>query len=154
MSGTIAAAKGALFDLLVALHAADTETVEVIYGSPDAEILKLARVVCVGAVRPAAEGPDALDNGTAEQRYTIEITTSVDIPVPGSAGQRAATEAVCALQDRQEAAVREYVTGDLGQALAGVLGARPVFTELLERESDRGRTAAVRWGVQVIGQRQ
>lgn len=154
MSGTVAAAKGALFDLLTALHAADTDPVEVIYGSPDAEILKIARVVCVGAVRPASDEQDALDRGTAQQRYTIELTTSVDIPVPGSAGQRQATEAVCALWDRQEAAVREYVTGDLGQGLAGVLGAWPVWSELLERASERGRTAAVRWGVQVIGQRQ
>ena len=155
MATSVKGAKAALQTLFVALHAADPDPVQVIYGPATADNFRQAdRVVQIGGAKGTAEA-DALDLGTYTERYVIEIVTSVDLAmVADSAGQQTATEAVLDLWSRQELAVREHPTGDLGASASGVLGARVNGEpELMEPPTGTGRSAAVRWGVYVIGQR-
>lgn len=153
MSVAVDAALTALVDLLTALHAADDPAVTVVDGPPDAEHLVGDRVVAVlGAV--GTSGPDALSLGTYGETFTVEVVTSVDLAGPGAETLRAARQAVTALWARQELAIREHPTQDLGQAAAGVLGAVPASDWRLDQQaSEKGRTAYIRWGVLVTAQR-
>jgi len=155
MATSIKAAKAALASLFTALHAADADPVQVIYGPADADNFRQTdRVVQIGGAKGIAQA-DAMDLGTYEERYTITVVTSVALAMlTDSAGQQRATEAALDLWTRQELAVREHATGDLGASASGVLGARVTGEfELLEPLDGTGRQAAVRWGVFVIGQR-
>lgn len=155
VSTTVIPVKRAIVALLKALHSADQPPVEVIYGPLDTETVQLDRVVSVRGVQAGTSDLDALDLGSAGEVYVVEVITSVDIRTAGDEGQQAATEAVLTLYARQEALMREGHPGDLNLGAQGVLGARPSGSwDLLERVSDKGRSAAVRWGVQIIGQRQ
>ena len=155
MATSIKGAKAALQAVLVALHAADTDPVQVIYGPATADDFRQAdRVVQIGGVKGQAQA-DAMDESTFEERYRIEITTSVDLAmVADSAGQQLATETALDLWTRQETAVREHATGDLGASASVVVAARVTGEfELLEPPTGSGRSAAVRWGVLILGQR-
>lgn len=157
MSTTAAAAKAALITVFKALHAADADPVQVVYGPPDEETLQLPRLVSVGGVNAGSGDVDALDQGTTFELYVVDIITAVDLPVPGSDGQQLATETALALWTRQEARIRTDANGDLGLGAAGVFGGGVSVAstwQLQERVSERGRSAAIRWGVQITGQRQ
>jgi len=144
----------ALVALLKALHVTDADQVFVIDGPPDAETMKLDRIVSVLGAK-GTSGPDALDLGTAGEQFVIEVATSVDLAAKGDEGIALARSTAVGLWARQEQAVREHVTGDLGASASGVLGAQPASDwDLGQKASDKGRSAWVRWGVLVTAQRQ
>lgn len=154
MSVAVDGAVTALVQLLRALHAADVDQVLVVDGPPDAEAIQPDRVVAVLSAA-GTSGMDALDLGTYGEQFVIEVVTSVDIAGRGDEGIALARSLVTGLWARQETAVREHATGDLGASASGVLGARPASDWRLEQKaSDKGRSAWVRWGVLVTAQRQ
>ena len=155
MASTLKAARAALASVLTALHAADADPVQVVIGPAGADNFRQSdRVVQILGAKGQSDA-DAMDLGTFGERYVIEVRTSVALAmVADSAGQQLASDAAADLWAREEAAVREHATGDLGASASGVLAARvaPEF-ELLEPLDGTGRQAAVRWGVLIIGQR-
>lgn len=155
MATTALIVKRTLKTHIAALHASDVDAVEVLNGPADVEQQELERLVSIGGVQSGQADLDSLDLGTEGELYVVSMITAVDLPVGGEDGQVLATETALALWDRQVTYLREGHDGALGLGPFGVLGLRPARQwDLLERVSARGRSAAVRWGVQVIGQRQ
>lgn len=147
---SVGAVKAALVELLRATYADDAEPVQVTDGPVGTEVTRGPRLVEVGEVT----GTDELDSmglGSTADTYVVTITASVTLQDPE--GMRTAREAALDLWDRGRTVVREHPTGDLGLEASGVLGARPSRDwRLFEFPLQQGRSAAVRWGVQIVAQ--
>jgi hypothetical protein len=97
-------------------------------------------------------GPSsALSTAMTEERYTVDLTCSVDLP---ETDQTDATSVALADYTAAELAIREYVGGPpLGLEAQGVLSVFPTGEfELNELADSKGRHAVVRWSVSVIAE--
>lgn len=145
---TVPAVKAALVTLLTTTLP-DTQ---VIYGPSTAVTTTKPRIVTVGKVTNANRDLNTMGIDTTEERYTVDLAFSVDLPGAGTLAT--AVSQVFADYAAAEIAIREYPAGpDLGLAASGVL--RVLMTgdwESDEQADSDGAHAAVRCSVAVIAQ--
>lgn len=148
--------KAQLAALFEATFAADEDPVTVLYGARAVETSVEDRLVSIQGVTGTSQD-DSLDGaGSFDERYRVTVVCGVDLPGAGDEQQQAITQAALALWNRCKVALRAAPDQaiDATAAAAGVMRAIPVAEfELAERADEKGRAAAIRWGVDVIAQR-
>ena len=145
---TVPAVKSALVALLTSILA-DTQ---VIYGPKDAVTTTRPRITTVGKVTNANRELNSMAIGTTEERYTVDLAFSVDLPGAGTLST--AVSQVFADYAAAEIAIREFSGGpDLGLAAQGVLQALPTGVWEFDEQADPdGSHAAIKSSVAVIAQ--
>jgi hypothetical protein len=137
---------------LVTLLTATLPDTQVIYGPGTAVTTTTGRLLTVGKITNANRDLDSMGISTTEERYTINLTFSVDLAGAGSLAT--AVTQVFADYTAAEVALREYPGGpDLGLAAQGVLRALMMGDWDLDEQADSdGAHAAIRASVAVIAQ--
>jgi len=143
---TVPAVKAALVTLLTTT----LPSTQVIYGPLSAVTTTTGRIATVGKVTNANRDLNTMTIDTTEERYTIDLAFSVDLP--GAGNLATAVTQVFADYTAAEVAIREFTGGpDLGLVASGVL--RVLMTgdwESDEQADTEGVHAAVRCSVAVI----
>ena len=143
---TVPAVKAALVTLLTAT----LPSTQVIYGPVSAVTTTTGRIATVGKVTNANRDLNTMTIDTTEERYTIDLAFSVDLP--GAGNLATAVTQVFADYTAAEVAIREFTGGpDLGLAAQGVLRALMTGDWESDEQADiEGSHAAVRCSVAVI----
>jgi hypothetical protein len=145
---SVPAVKAALVTLLTAA----LPNTQVIYGPGTAVTTTTGRILTVGKVTNGLRDLDSMAIGTTEERYTVALAFSVDLPGAGTLAT--AVTQVFADYTAAELAIREYAGGpDLGLAAQGVLQALMFGGWNLDEQADsNGSHAAIDSSVAVIAQ--
>jgi hypothetical protein len=135
---------------LVSILTTALPSTQVIYGPSSAITIATSRILTVGRVFGTRDF-NSLSTAMTEERYTVDLTCSVDLP---ETDQTDATSVALADYTAAELAIREYVGGPpLGLEAQGVLSVFPTGEfELNELADSKGRHAVVRWSVSVIAE--
>jgi len=148
--------KAELVALFAATFAGDADPVTVIYGPRDTKTVTEDRLVSVLGMKGENED-DSLGYAGASfvERYQVLVVCSVDLAGPDEATMQAASEGAQALWRRCRAALRTAPERSISPAAAAVGVQKATAArewELAEAASAEGRTAAVRWSVDVWAQ--
>lgn len=148
--------KAQLAALFEATFAVEDDPVSVVYGPRSTETVVEERLVSMQGITGVTQD-DSLDGaGSFDEHYRVTVVCSVDLAGAGDDQQQAVTEAVVLLWHRCKTALRAAPDQAINAtaAAAGVLRAVPAPDfELVEKADEKGRAAAIRWGVDVIAQR-
>jgi hypothetical protein len=157
VGSSVPTVKAELVTLFQAVFAGDADPVTVMYGPRVAKTFTEDRLVSVLGMKGENEDDSLGDAGASfVERYQVLVVCSVDLAGPDEATMQAASEGAQALWRRCRAALRT-APGPASISPAAIAAGVQKATaarewELQEAATAEGRTAAVRWSVDVWAQ--